>query len=281
MNVLYYLLLVFAFLCRYTQAQPLSVMSYNIRYDNPNDKENAWTQGNRKEKVLQIIQNQKPDIIGIQEGLHHQVKFLSEKLPVYQYVGVGRDDGKESGEYTAIFFNAQKFELIDKGYFWLSQTPEIPSKGWDATCCNRITTWVKLKTKDSSVYVFNTHFDHEGQVAQLQSALLLKESILPLIEKNHHVILMGDLNITPNHPSISTLKTFLNDTFTPKKGTNEATFNAFNLKKIPTQRIDYILISKNIGLQDFEVVKTKIQGLYPSDHFPIKAEVELLKKTNL
>lgn len=256
-------------------AQNISVMSYNIRYDNPNDQQNAWVQGDRRDKVIQIIQQENPDILGVQEALHHQVAYIHENLPQYQYVGVGRDDGEKAGEYVAIFFNSQRMEYIDSGYFWLSPTPEKPSKGWDATCCNRMATWIKLKIKNRILYVFNTHFDHEGKMAQQQSAILLKEKILPLVKANNQVILMGDLNVTPEDSCISTLKTFLKDTFQDKCQSPKATFNAFDLATTPSKRIDYIFTSKYLKIRDFKIIQKKIKGLYPSDHFPVKAVIKL------
>ncbi|WP_404811907.1 endonuclease/exonuclease/phosphatase family protein [Capnocytophaga canimorsus] len=257
------------------QAQSVSVMSYNIRYDNPHDKENAWTQGDRKERVIQVIKEQNPDILGVQEALAHQVAYLEDHLSDYQFVGVGRDDGNSAGEYAAIFFNTNKFQLLDSGYFWLSETPEKPSKGWDATCCNRIATWVKLQMGKVSFYVFNTHFDHEGEIAQQESARLLQEKMLPLIKAKIPILLLGDLNITPDNKAIASIQTILKDTFKKEDNDHNATFNAFDLNNLPTKRIDYIFISKYLKSKNYRIIDKKINGLYPSDHFPITAQIKL------
>ena len=171
------LLFILCVLPTFSIAQDLTVMTYNIRCEVPQDGVNAWTDGNRKEKVFTVLTEANPDIFGVQEALPHQLKFLEERFPTYQREGAGRDDGKEAGEHSAIFFKKGRFTLLDKGNFWLSQTPEVPSLGWDATCCNRICSWVKLKDKKTTFWVFNLHFDHEGKVAQVQSADLVLQKI--------------------------------------------------------------------------------------------------------
>lgn len=254
-------------------SQTINVMTYNIRYDNPNDNENAWTKGERKTKAIQLIKHENPDVFGVQEALHHQVVFLEKAFPDYTRVGVGRDDGKQGGEYVAIFFNTKKFQLIDSGYFWLSETPETPSKGWDAQCCNRITTWVKLRYKKTDFYVFNTHFDHEGKIAQVESASLLVKKLTPLI-KVAPVILLGDFNVTPDSEAIKNLQTILKDTYRPYTNIPKGTFTGFDLEKTPMHRIDYIFTNKPLKTKNFKILNEKIKGLYPSDHFPVYVKVK-------
>lgn len=154
----------------------LSIMSFNLRYDEPADGENQWTK--RKESCVKMITNIQPSIFGIQEGLYNQVSYLAENLHNYKYVGVGRDDGHSSGEFAAIFFDTNHFELLENNHFWLSETPETPSLGWDANNI-RIVTWAKLKDilNNTVIYVFNTHFDHKGETAQQKSSELLNKKI--------------------------------------------------------------------------------------------------------
>ena len=270
-----YFLLIFSLLPIVGISQDIKIMTYNIRYDNPYDGINSWKEGNRKDKVLAIIEKQNPDILGVQEALHHQKEILENKFPDYQSVGVGRDDGKQEGEYAAIFFRKDKFQLLDSGYFWLSQTPDTPSKGWDATCCNRICTWVKLQHKRTIFYVFNTHFDHEGALAQQQSADLVLQKINS-IAQTKKVILMGDFNMTPKNPAIIKLGKHLQNTQLSKANERQekGTYNDFNADA-PLLHIDYIFLKGGIKPIKYEIVNTLIDGLYPSDHFPVKVSLKL------
>ncbi len=255
-------------------SQSFDVMTFNIRLDNSGDKENAWTEGNRKERLAQLLQAEKPAILGVQEALHHQVEFLETHFPSYHRVGVGRDDGERGGEYVAIFFNKKIFQLLDSGHFWLSETPEKPSKGWDGRCCNRITSWVQLQHKNHVFFVFNTHFDHEGKEAQQQSAVLILQKIKEITGKSEaEVIVMGDFNITPDNEGIITMKKELEDTYQPYKNVPKGTFTGFKLDKTPNARIDYIFISNGLKSEKFQIIDKKINGLYPSDHFPVKTRV--------
>lgn len=254
-------------------AQSVDVMTFNIRLDNTEDKGNSWTDGNRKERVKQLLRSEKPMIFGVQEALHHQVMFLEKNFPNYQRVGVGRDDGNQKGEYVAIFFDKERFQLLDSGNFWLSETPEIPSLGWDGTCCNRITTWVKLRYKTNDFFVFNTHFDHEGRVAQRESAKLILQKIKEINSSNNPVIVMGDFNITSDNEGIIFMKKELIDTYQTYKNIPKGTFTAFKLNEEPTERIDYIFISKGLRSKKYKIIDKKIDGLYPSDHFPVRTRI--------
>ena len=270
-----YLLILCSFL---GYSQHIDVMTFNIRYDNPNDKENAWTKGNRKERVAKIIQNEKPTIFGVQEALYHQIEFLENKFPNYQRVGVGRDDGDKAGEFVAIFYDKNKYDLLDSGYFWLSETPEKPSLGWDATCCNRITTWVKLQYGKHILLVFNTHFDHEGKIAQRESANLILKKIEEIKgTSNDNVILMGDFNITPENEGIVSISREMRDTYQVYKKIPSGTFTAFYLVEKPKIRIDYIFISRKLQSERYRIIDKKIDKLFPSDHFPVKVRISFPK----
>lgn len=271
----YFLMISAMLLANFAFGQQIRIMTYNIRYDNTHDGINSWSQGNRKEKVVQMILAQNPDILGVQEALHHQLEVLEEKLPNYIRIGVGRDDGEKDGEYAAIFFHKEAFTLLDSGNFWLSQTPSTASKGWDAACY-RICTWVKLQYGKQTLFVFNTHFDHEGILAQNESSKLIQRKIKE-IAGNNKLILMGDFNMTPDNPAIQSLsKAFTNTQTSAKNKTPKlGTYNDFNLNEPVVRNIDYIFLQKIKKLTDFKILDTKIDGLYPSDHFPVVISVEM------
>ena len=187
------------------QSQELNVMTFNIRYNNKNDSLNAWPY--RKDNAASQIKFHNVHILGVQEALHEQVMDLSQSLSQYKHVGVGRDDGKAKGEYSAIFYDAARLKLLDSSTFWLSLTPEIPgSKSWDAAI-TRIVTWAKftdLKTR-KTFFVFNTHFDHIGKEARRESARLFRQKVKG-IAGNSPVVITGDFNSKPSDDPIKILK---------------------------------------------------------------------------
>ncbi|NOR76450.1 MAG: endonuclease/exonuclease/phosphatase [Draconibacterium sp.] len=254
--------------------QDIKLMSYNIRYDNPKDGENAWP--NRKETLANKILFYEPDVIGTQEGLGHQINFLDNKLKLYKYVGVARADIKEGGkgEFSAIFYNAFKYKKLKSGTFWLSKTPTKPSRGWDASL-NRICTYILLKNKQSGVkfWVFNTHFDHKGKIAKEKSAELIIEKIELINKQNLPIFLMGDFNLQPEESPIQYITKELNDSKficqQPPFGPF-GTYNGFDVCKKPKRRIDYIFSSKNdITVKKYAVLANVKDIKYPSDHFPV------------
>ncbi|MFD0761121.1 endonuclease/exonuclease/phosphatase family protein [Lutibacter aestuarii] len=274
-QLLYYLLV---FLLSYSiKGQTYRAMTYNIRYDNVNDGENQWSK--RKEFLSNQISFYQPDILGIQEGLHHQVVYLNNVLKNYSYIGVGRDDGKQKGEYSAIFYNNTKFKIVKEETFWLSKTPNIISVGWDASM-ERICTFglfENLQTKQQ-FWVFNTHFDHIGNEARFKSAELILQKIQEFNIQKLPVLLMGDFNLKPTTKPIELISTVLNDT---KKASilnpfgPVGTFNGFKFEKPVTDRIDYIFSSKNnIKVLKFAVLSDSNNCKYPSDHFPVFIEFE-------
>jgi endonuclease/exonuclease/phosphatase family metal-dependent hydrolase len=248
-------------------------MTWNIRYDNPLDGPDAWSL--RRERVSGLIRYQVPDVFGIQEGLEQQVKYLQTELPAYNMVGVGRDDGKSAGEYCALFYRKDRFKAIDSGTFWLSPTPEVPSKGWDAAL-NRICTYAVLKDLQSGreIVVFNTHFDHVGETARLRSAQLLIEKINAIKTAGRTALLLGDLNSEPESEPIQTLAQSMRDarkaSQTPPYGP-EGTFNGFRPATVALgKRIDYIFVQQLTVLQ-YAVLSEQELGRYPSDHLPVLA----------
>ncbi len=253
------------------------ISSFNIRMDTPNDGDDAWP--NRKEMVKGIIRFHDLDIIGTQEGFKHQLDDILE-LPDYAYVGGGRDDGKDKGEHSAIIYRKDKYEVIENGDFWFSETPNIPGKGWDATCCNRICSWAKFKVikTGKEFYVFNSHYDHQGQVARKNSSLLLLEKIKE-IAGDFPVFATGDFNATPDSEPIQTLSKsgFLLDSYMitkePPYGT-VGTFNSFQLNAPMKNRIDYIWVTSGIEVKKYGVLNDVHYGHFPSDHFPVVIEAK-------
>ena len=254
------------------------IMTYNIRYDNPGDGENQWTK--RKGFLASQIIFFEPDIFGIQEGLKHQVDYLDTKLSNYDYVGIGRDDGKTKGEYSAIFYNKYKFAIIEASTFWLSNTPNKISVGWDAAM-ERICTYALFENKNTKkrFFVFNTHFDHIGTVARLKSSELILEKIKELNENSLPVVLMGDFNLKPLSEPIKYLSGILNDTKSVSSVVSfgpEGTFNGFKFNKPVMDRIDYIFTSKNnIEVKKYAVLSDSKNCKYPSDHLPILVELTM------
>ena len=248
----------------------ISVMSYNIRLATESDGENAWSQ--RKEYLTSQVVFYEPGIMGVQEALPEQLEFLDEELEQYRYIGVGRD-GERKGEFSAIFYNSDLFEMLDNDTFWLSETPERISRGWDAAL-NRICTYGRFREKASGkeFYVFNTHFDHKGEVARLKSAELIVDKIKKVNSDGLPVVLMGDLNLPPSSPSLVPIQRYLNDSravaseavFGP-----EGTFNGFKFGEPVGERIDYVFTSEGIKVLKYGVLTDSKELKYPSDHFPV------------
>lgn len=259
------------------QAQEHSVMTYNIRYATENDGVNQWE--NRKDWVSTLIQFYEPDVFGIQEGLQSQVNYLDDELSTYEYIGVGRDDGKTSGEYAAIFFRADKLEVLDSGTFWLSQTPGEPSFGWGANF-RRIATWAKFKVKETGTeyFVFNAHLDHEVAEARLNSVKLIHEKASDWNTENLPVFIIGDLNARPDNPPIE----YLNSVYKDSKNISEypaygpeGTFNGFDTSHPLDARIDYIFVNDKVRVHKYAVLSDTQNERTPSDHLPVLIEFSL------
>ncbi|CAG4994501.1 hypothetical protein DYBT9275_01405 [Dyadobacter sp. CECT 9275] len=252
------------------KTSPIIIASYNLRLNTDSDGINAWP--NRKENVKALIRFHEFEIFGVQEGFRDQLNDLSE-LSDFAFIGKGRDDGKEAGEHSAIFYKKDRFKLLQSGDFWLSETPEKPGKGWDATCCNRICSWGKFKdiTTKKEFYLFNVHFDHRGVEARRQSGNLMVKKIKE-IAGNSTVILTGDFNSTPETEQIKTIQTLLNDSYQVTKVAPygpEGTFNSFKFDAPMDKRIDYIFVSKNVEVLKYGVLTDAKEKRYPSDHQPV------------
>ncbi|WP_320111250.1 endonuclease/exonuclease/phosphatase family protein [Draconibacterium orientale] len=261
--------------CSNTQQTELKVMSFNIRYDNPEDSIQGWNF--RKDNVVKMIRFHDVDIIGMQEVLHNQLMDLKERLPQYDFVGVAREDGKEDGEYSPVFYRKDKYRKVDGGTFWLSETPEAPSFGWDAAC-RRITTWVILKEQNSNkeIAFFNTHFDHVGKVARKKSAALLLTQVQQLAE-NRAVIVTGDFNVTRDSETIKIMtdptgEFSLNNCNELAELTYGPDWTFHDFGSIPyskRQMIDFVFSSQSGGIEKYAVLSEDIDGVYLSDHCPV------------
>ena len=261
-------------------SQDLKIMSYNIKLDYPKEGKNSWT--NRKPFMVNQIKFYEPDVLGVQEAMPNQMKDMDSLLTDYSFVGVGRDDGKDEGEYSAIFYKKSDLEVVKPSTFWLSQTPDKVSMGWDAVC-NRVCTYALFqhkKTKET-FWVFNTHFDHVGEVARQKSATLILERISTLNTKNYPVLLMGDFNLEPDSKPIQIITSTLDDSKNIAKLAfgPEGTFNGFHFDKTVKRRIDYIFVTKSsILVKKYAVLSDNWDLKYPSDHLPVFITFQFLKK---
>jgi endonuclease/exonuclease/phosphatase family metal-dependent hydrolase len=266
-----------SFIAAGTMAQKITVGTFNIRFDNPRDTGNLWV--DRAPVVSNLIRFHDFDILGIQEGLKNQLDDIAAALPEYARYGKGRDDGKDAGEHSAIFYKKDRFTLLKSGDFWLSETPDKPGKGWDATCCNRICSWVYLQDKVTKkrLYAFNVHFDHQGVVARRESSKLILAKIKE-IAGQAPVLLTGDLNGGRDSEWYQTLATsvVLTDVFTKVRFpyANNASFNSFRTPR-GTTVIDHIFMTKQFTASKWGILTDTYYGKYPSDHFPVLAVVEL------
>ncbi|WP_166967210.1 endonuclease/exonuclease/phosphatase family protein [Yeosuana marina] len=258
------------------KAQDVSVMTYNIKLDYPKEGENSWI--NRKPFFINQLKFYNPDILGVQEALPNQMKDMDSLLTDYNFVGVGRDDGKDKGEYSAIFYNHETFKVLKSSTFWLSDTPEQVSMGWDAVC-NRVCTYALLQNKKTNerLLVFNTHFDHVGLEARKNSALLIIKKIKEINTNNLPVVLMGDFNMEESHESIQYIKTYLKDSQEISKVVfgPTGTFNGFNFNEPVTRRIDFIFVSPKIEVDKYGILSDNKDCKYPSDHLPVYVELKI------
>ncbi|ULQ50617.1 endonuclease/exonuclease/phosphatase family protein [Flavihumibacter fluvii] len=258
-------------------------MSYNMRYDNPDDGENRWEI--RRESLAGLLQFHAPDFIGTQELLDHQLEFILSKLPDYGKVGVARIDGKKKGEYACILFNSRSFKVIEQHDFWLSQYPDsIGLRGWDADQ-ERICSYGLFEDRKSRqrFWVFNTHFDHIGAEARLQSARLIWQKMTEInAQKKLPVFLMGDFNSRPNEAPAQYLSEKMNNARTNSALVYgpEKTFNDFNFSAPLKSCIDYIFTSKDprITIRKFATLTDSYDMKYPSDHLPVIADILIQQK---
>ncbi|MEY8687047.1 endonuclease/exonuclease/phosphatase family protein [Bacteroides sp. AN502(2024)] len=262
-------------------SEPINVMSFNIRYDNPEDSLDNWEF--RKERAATAILFYDVDVLGTQEVLHNQLGDLKQRLPEYEVVGVGREDGKEKGEYSALWYKRHRFDLLDSGSFWLSETPEIPgSKGWDGAC-ERIASWAKLKDRTSGkdFFALNTHLDHVGVVARREGVSLILDRVSQL-SGGLPVIVTGDFNSEPDSDVIR----HVTDPANPKHLTDARllapvvygpAWSFHDFGRIPYRNrslIDYIFVGNGFKVLKYGVLAETENDSFLSDHAPVLVTVE-------
>jgi endonuclease/exonuclease/phosphatase family metal-dependent hydrolase len=258
------------------QAQSLNIATFNLRYDNPRDSGNLWV--NRAPIVANLIRFHEFDIFGTQEGLINQLTDIATALPGYGWYGKGRDDGKEKGEFSAIFYRKDKFKVLQSGDFWLSTTPEKPGPGWDAHL-NRICSWLQLQDikAKKKFFVFNVHFDHQGIEARKESAKLILQK-MKSIAGNDPAMLTGDFNGDHTSEWYQTLANSgdISDTYKLAENpyVNNGSFNNFGSNLQHNSIIDHIFITKAFTVHKWGVLTDSYHGKYPSDHFPVMTVIK-------
>lgn len=251
----------------------LKVMSYNIRMGTAKDGTNSWEY--RYPATAMMIQDQKPDVFGVQEAFDFQIRFIEDNFTDYDCVGVGRDNGKSEGEHMSIFWNKKTVKMIKWGTFWLSETPEKPSKGWDAAC-KRTATWALMKDKNTGkmFYFVNTHLDHRGSEARRQGLNLIVSRIDEINQKGYPMVLTGDFNMKPDDAALTGLEQRMQSArkIAPKTD-NHATLNLWGKGKADMV-IDYIYVSGFSACPEYHTITEKYGAWkYVSDHYPIYAKL--------
>ena len=256
-----------------TRDYDLKVMSYNIRMGTAKDGTNSWEY--RYPATAMMIQDQKPDVFGVQEAFEFQIRFIEDNFADYDSVGVGRDNGKSEGEFMSIFWNKKTVKMVKWGTFWLSETPEKPSKGWDAAC-KRTATWALMKDKNTGkmFYFVNTHLDHRGSEARRQGLNLIVSRIDEINQKGYPMVLTGDFNMKPDDAALTGLEQRMQSArkIAPKTD-NHATLNLWGKGKADMV-IDYIYVSGFSACPEYHTVNEKYgQWKYISDHYPVYAKL--------
>ncbi len=272
-------LLLFATLFFFTLSafSQVSVMTYNIRNSNAKDGVNKWSK--RKQALADVVLKRDPDILGTQEVLLNQLNDLKKLLPAYDVFGAGRNNGKQAGEHSTIFYRRDKYEFMTGGNFWLSETPSVPgSKSWDAAI-TRICSWVELRDKQTSdeIFVFNTHFDHRGKQARVKSAALLCRMIDSLAV-DRPVIVTGDFNFTPDNAGYLVMigenhTVPLTDSYSAEAP--NYTDCGFNVSNTHCSRIDYIFYSQQFIKDSYKLHTDNNGTYYPSDHLTISVDLRI------
>lgn len=264
------------------ESAPLSVMSFNIRYGTANDGENRWPL--RRAQLLELLRTENADLIGVQEALHDQIVEITEALPAYAVIGVGRDDGQTRGEYAAILYRRDRFHVAESGTFWFSDTPSVvASRSWGNTI-TRICTWARLVDRQSHTFwIFNVHLDHQSQPSRERSTELLAERIRTRSTLAEPVIVTGDFNVGESNPALQSLRTTsdagapLFDTFRVihPDATEVGTFTGFDPARTRGDKIDYVFVSPGFEVLDAAILRTAVDGRLPSDHFPVTARLRV------
>lgn len=260
--------------------QSLKIMTYNIRLDLASDGENDWT--HRLPFFTGQVLFYEPDVLGVQEATPSQVTDMSNSFPQYLYTGEGRD-GIGKGEASGIYYKKDRLTLLQSKTFWLSETPDTISKGWDAAL-NRVCTYALFKDKHTKkkFWVFNTHLDHIGELARTNSIALILTKIAALNKKNDPVIFMGDFNTEPGAARLEQIRKVMDDSrlvSLEKPFGPAGTFNGFKHHEPVTKLIDYIFVSKGTAIivKKYAVLSDSDRMRYPSDHLPVYAEITIKK----
>ena len=256
-----------------TRDYDLKVMSYNIRMGVAKDGTNSWEY--RYPATALMLQDQMPDVFGVQEAFEFQIRFIEDNFADYDSVGVGRDNGKSEGEFMSIFWNKKTVKMVKWGTFWLSETPEKPSKGWDAAC-KRTATWALMKDKNTGkmFYFVNTHLDHKGKEAQRKGLDLIVSRIDEINPKGYPMVLTGDFNIKPDNVALVGLEEKMQSARKiATKTDNNPTFNGWGKAK-SDMVIDYVYVSGFSACPEYHTVNEKYgQWKYISDHYPVYAKL--------
>lgn len=255
--------------------EPLTVMSFNIRYGTASDGPNRWEL--RRDQLFALLKEQSPDVIGLQEALHFQIDEIIAALPEYRMVGVGRSDGGQGGEYAAILYRATRLSVRQTSTFWFSDTPEIVKSNTWGAALERICTWALFDDKQGTpFYVFNLHLDHISQPAREKSGALLLDRIAARSPKLP-VVVTGDFNTGETNPVTREVAKVLRDTFriVHPQATEVGTANQFKLGETKGEKIDYIFVEAGTEVLSADIVRTSVGGRYPSDHFAVVARIRL------
>lgn len=269
---------------------PVSVMSFNIRLGTANDGDDHWTR--RREMLFALLREQNPDLVGLQEAFRFQIEEILAAVPGYGVVGVGRDDGRASGETSAILFKVSRFHVAQSGTFWFSDTPDTPGTRTWGNRYNRVSSWARFIDRDGTAFWhYNLHLDHESQPSRERSTELLLQRIDARPFRDEPVVVTGDFNVGEDNPALHRLvgapgtapsapRAFV-DTFRVlhPDAAEVGTFTAFKFGETKGDKIDYILVRPGTKVLSAEIVRTSRDGHYPSDHFPVVATVDLAART--
>ena len=259
--------------------EPITVLSFNIRYGTAKDGENEWTL--RRPMLFDLLREQDADLIGLQEALDFQIDEIVAAVPGYATVGVGRDDGRARGEFAAILFRKSRFRVAEAGTFWLSDTPAVPgSKTWGNNI-TRICTWTRLIDRDGrGFFVYNVHLDHQSQPSRERSTQLLRERIDARSTAGDPVLVTGDFNVGEKNPALATLLGPFVDTFRVVRPQEKpaGTFTAFKFGNVEGEKIDYILTQPGTEVMHADIVRFTRNQRYPSDHFPVVARIRFVER---
>jgi endonuclease/exonuclease/phosphatase family metal-dependent hydrolase len=263
-------------------AAPLTVMSFNIRYGTANDADNRWA--NRRDLLFDVLRTEDPDLVGLQEALAFQIDDILAAVPVYAVAGVGRDDGRRSGEFAAILFRRDRLTLGEAGTFWLSDTPEVVASTSWGNSITRICTWARFVDRDGRAFWhYNLHLDHQSQPSRERSTALLLERIDARARRDEPAIVTGDFNAGEDNPAATQLTRVAEGATTPRfvdtfrvlhpAATDVGTFTAFEFGRTSGDKIDYVFVEPGVDVLDARIVRTARDQRYPSDHFPVVARI--------